>query len=140
MQRVCFLYRNLGGPLKEHIFWFLVTFCFFCAWTDTGINSTHTRKIILNHLSVYSPLTMQAHNLATSSAANCPAFNFLRDTINHQSAMIIYIITFLPGTIAATIIAQEVWHSLDEFHLAKNFFSVLLCQMPMISDKTLGGS
>ena len=51
---------------------------------------------------------MQAHKLATSSGANCPAFNFLSDKINHQSAMIICVITFLPGPIAATTIAQEV--------------------------------
>ena len=74
------LYMHLVGLFKEHIFWFLVTFSIFCAWTDTGINSTHTHKILFNQLSIYSPLTMQAHNLATSTGVNCPACNFLRDT------------------------------------------------------------
>ena len=126
---------NLGGPLKEHIFWFFVTFCIFCTWTDTGISNTHTHTRACNQSSVFFSLTMQMHNVATSSGVNCPAFNFLSDKINHKSAMIIYIVTFLPAPIAVTITAQEVWHSLDEFHLAPRFFSVCLRQMPMVSDK-----
>ena len=79
-----FLYRNLAGSLKEHIFWFLVTFCIFCTWTDTGISNTHTHTRACNQSSVFSSLTMQMHNVATSSGVNCPAFNFLRGTINHN--------------------------------------------------------
>ena len=81
---------------------------------------------------------MRAHNLATLPEVIPPtliAFNFLRHTINHQSSMTICVITFLQATVAATTTTQEVWHSLDEFHLASHIFLVWLRQKPMISAK-----
>ena len=68
-----FLYRDVAGPLKEHIVSFFFTFCIFCmgveckAGTGMGLLNTYTHHLIqfIVRGGFFPPRTIQVHKMAT---------------------------------------------------------------------------